>query len=148
MDNYNAHLIIELIEDVIPKLSRNKTEDNNNGLKVESKKNCKKLTLVESQSPKEIKKFKGSEFKLIERHIEEGQLKNARAYLNLLLKNNKDVNKADFGLKDFQYDQKSEVILTEIKDQKENVGLLKDLAKYYTYITSKEFYDNQKRICN
>ena len=35
IDNYNAHLIIELIEDVIPKLSRNKTEDDNNGINVE-----------------------------------------------------------------------------------------------------------------
>jgi hypothetical protein len=57
IDNYNANLIIELIEDVIPKLSRNKTEDDINGLKVESKQNGKKFTFVESQSPKEIKEF-------------------------------------------------------------------------------------------
>ena len=43
IDNYNANLIIELIEDVIPKLSRNKTEDANNGIKFESKPNGKSL---------------------------------------------------------------------------------------------------------
>ena len=34
MDEYNAETIIELIEKVIPKLSRNRTEDMSNGLNI------------------------------------------------------------------------------------------------------------------
>ena len=119
IDNYNANLIIELIEDAIPKLSRNLTEDANNGIKFESKQNGKKFTLVESQSPKEIKEFKGSKYsKLIKREIEEGKLTSVKAYSDLLLVNNKDDNKGNFGLQSFQYDSNSEIKLTEIKDEK------------------------------
>jgi len=147
IDNYNANLIIELIEDVIPKLSRNLTEDANNGIKFESKQNGKKFTLVESQSPKEIKEFKGSKYsKLIKREIEEGKLTSVKAYSDLLLANNKDDNKGNFGLQSFQYDSNSEIKLTEIKDEKKNAELLKDLAKYYTFISSEELLEKKKQI--
>ena len=146
IDNYNANLIIELIEDVIPKLSRNKTEDANNGIKFESKQNSKKFTLVESQSPKEIKEFKGSKYtKLIEREIEEEKLTNAKTYSNLLLANTKDESKGNFGLQNFQYDSNSEIKLTGIKDGKKNAGLFKDLAKYYTFISSEELFEKKKQ---
>ena len=146
IDNYNANLIIELIEDVIPKLSRNKTEDENNGLKIELKQNGKKLTFVESQSPKEIKEFKGSKYtKLIEREIEEEKLTNAKAYSNLLLTSNQDDSKGNFGLKNFQYESNSEIKLTGVKDEKENAGLFKDLAKYYTFISSEELFEKKKQ---
>ena len=146
IDNYNANLIIELIEDVIPKLSRNKTEDANNGIKFESKQNGKKFILVESQSPKEIKEFRGSKYtKMIEREIEEGKLTNAKAYSNLLLTNNKDESKGNFGLQNFQYDSNSEIKLTGIRDEKKNAELLMDLAKYYTFISSEELLEKKKQ---
>ena len=148
IDNYNAHLIVDLIEDVIPKLSRNKTEDAINGLKVESKQKGKKLTLFENQSPKEIKSFKGSKFtKLVEREIEEGKLTSAKTYSALLLQNNEGKGniKNEFGFKDFQYDSNSEIKLTGIKEEKKNAELLKDLAKYYTFIKSKELLEKKKQ---
>ena len=146
IDNYNANLIIELIEDVIPKLSRNKTEDANNGIKFESKQNGKKFILVESQSPKEIKEFRGSKYtKMIEREIEEEKLINAKAHSNLLLTNNKDESKGNFGLQNFQYDSNSEIKLTGTKDEKKNAELLKDLAKYYTFISREELFEKKKQ---
>jgi len=150
MDNNNAHYIIELIENVVPRLSRNKTEDTTNGLILQSKMDSKKKTLIENQTPKEIKEFRGSKFvKSIERDIEEEQIKNIRINSSLLLKNRKDEEQAEFGLKDFQYDTKSEIVSTKIKEEKENVGLLQDLTKYYTFIKSKELLqlleDKQKQ---
>lgn len=139
VDNYNAHYIIELIENVVPKLSRNITEDKTNGLNLKTKKDQKMKTIIENQSPLELKEFKGSKFvKSIERDIEEEKLKNIRINSSLLLRNQKDEEQNEFGLKDFQYDTKSEIISTGIKEEKENVGLLQDLAKYYTFIESKE----------
>lgn len=61
-DSYNAISIIELIEILIPKLSRNRTEDINNGIKINAVKNKTKKILVENLSTKEIQNFKNSKF--------------------------------------------------------------------------------------
>ena len=39
MDKYNADSIVELIKNVIPKLTRNRAEDISNGLEIKEKKN-------------------------------------------------------------------------------------------------------------
>ena len=62
IDLYNAEKIIDLIKDVIPKLTRNKTEDEDNGIEIrtKSKNNKKKLfqnmklqknSLIDIQNP-------------------------------------------------------------------------------------------------
>ena len=50
MDNYNANSIVELIGNVIPQLTRNRKEDISNGIKITTKKDKNKRTIVESMS--------------------------------------------------------------------------------------------------
>ena len=137
MDKYNANSIIELIESVIPKLTRNKTEDISNGLKIVTKKDKKKKTLVESQAPKEVPEFKGSRFaKSVKREIEEDKLTNiaTKTKVNLVSEKNEDV--IEFGIKDFDFTQESEIISTGIKEDKENSELIKELSKYLVFVKS------------
>ena len=139
MNNYYAHTIIELIDNIIPKLSRNRTEDLFNCLSINSKKYNNKKTLIEVQSPIEIKKYKGSQFtKIVERDIENGYLTNIRANSNITLKTQKDKGQVDFGLKDFNCVQKSEINSTGLKEEKKIVELMKKLAEYYTFINSED----------
>ena len=44
MDKYNADSIVELIKNVIPKLTRNRKEDISNGLEIKEKKNNRVMT--------------------------------------------------------------------------------------------------------
>ena len=48
MDEYNANTIINLIELVIPKISRNRKDDMSNGLEIDVKKDQKKTIIVKS----------------------------------------------------------------------------------------------------
>ena len=140
IDGYNAHSIIELIENVIPKLSRNNTEDINNGLTIKTKKDKNKKTLIEKQAPREIKEFKGSKLtKTIERDINEEKLTNIRTNTNLNLETQSgNDNETSFGLKDYYFEQKSEIILSSEKEEKENAELIQSLEKYYNFIDHKE----------
>ena len=54
MDSCYTQSIIELIENVVEKLTINRIEDIGNGLDIKTKKNKKKKTLVESQSPDQL----------------------------------------------------------------------------------------------
>ena len=75
MDNYNANSIIELIGNVIPQLSRNRKEDISNGIKITTKKDKNKRTIVESIAPEQLEDFRDSRFvKSVERDIENEQL--------------------------------------------------------------------------
>ena len=125
IDGYNAHSIIELIENVIPKLSRNNTEDINNGLTIKTKKDKNKKTLIEKQAPREIKEFKGSKLtKTIERDINEEKLTNIRTNTNLNLETQSgNDNETSFGLKDYSFEQKSEIILSSEKEEKSEVSI-------------------------
>ena len=51
-DEYNTEILKELIEKVIPKLSRNRTDDNTNGLNIKTRTDRKKKTLIEEEIPK------------------------------------------------------------------------------------------------
>ena len=84
MNSANAYTILELIESVVPKPPRNRTEDISNGLNIETKKDKSRKTLVEVQSPREIPEFKGSIFtKSFERDIDEGRLTKITTQSNL-----------------------------------------------------------------
>ena len=83
MDDYNAKTIVELIGNVIPQLTRNRNEDISNGIKITTKKNKNKRTIVESMAPEELEEFKGSRFvKSVERDIENERLTNIRNKAN------------------------------------------------------------------
>ena len=145
MNNYYANAIIELIENVIPKLSRNKTEDIYNGLKINTKNDKKKKILFESQSPKEIKEFKGSKFtKNIEREIIDEQLAFIKEKSNLELQSQNEDGQINFGLKDFKCEQNSEIFLTNVNERKKTIDLVTNLTKYYTFIDSKDLIQSLK----
>ena len=59
-DEYNSQTLKELIEKIIPKLSRKRTEDNSNGLNIKTRTDRKKKTLIEEQKPQQYLSFKGS----------------------------------------------------------------------------------------
>ena len=50
--SYNAEKLLDLIKGVIPKLTRNKTEDENNGIKIETRTNKKKKLSLNMNLPK------------------------------------------------------------------------------------------------
>ena len=135
MNKYYADCIIELIENFISKLSINKTENNDTKEKIAD---INKKTFYNTQSPKEIKNIKGSRFvKSIEMDFDGEKLRNIRTYSNLSLQSQNKEDQYIFGLKNFQTDTKSEIILTETKTEKDNIGLVQNLTKYYTFIESK-----------
>ena len=153
MDEYYANEINELIENVIPKLSRNRTEDISNGLNIKTKKDKKKSTIVESQSLSEVAEMEGSKFmKSVERDIENEQLTNIRAVSNVSLESQPNSDEEAFGIKDFYLDQKVEITATGIKEEKETAERILELSKHFTFIKSKDLLelftkkDKKKRI--
>ena len=142
MDNYNAQTIIELIESVVPKLTRNRTEDISNGLEINTLKRNKKKVFVESISPREIPDFKGSRFvKSIEREIDNEQLTKIKTQANLELKTELKENENSFGLKDFKYETKSEIVSTGLKEEKGTAELINKFIEHYTLIKSQDLLE-------
>ena len=142
MDNYNAQTIIELIESVVPKLTRNRTEDISNGLEINTLKRNKKKVFVESISPREIPDFKGSRFvKSIEREIDNEQLTKIKTQANLELKTELEKNENSFGLKDFKYETKSEIVSTGLKEEKGTAELINKFIEHYTLIKSQDLLE-------
>ena len=139
MNSANTYTILELIESVVPKLSRNRTEDISNGLNIETKKDKSRKTLVEVQSPREIPEFKGSIFtKSFERDIDEGRLTKITTQSNLKIEDDEEDMDEIYGLKDFSYEEKSEIISTSINEEKENTEKIKNLIQYFSFIDSKD----------
>ena len=137
MNKNNAFIIIELIEKIIPKLSRNKTEDISKGLAINIKKDREKRILVESQSPREINKFRGSKLsKTVERDVENEHLVKIISNANLDLRTEKKNEQVDFGLKEFRSEEESIIFSKGIKKEKEIVELVEKLSEYYTFISS------------
>ena len=142
MDNYNAQTIVELIESVVPKLTRNRTEDICNGLEINTLKRNKKKVFVESISPREIPDFKGSRFvKSIEREIDNEQLTKIKTQANLELKTELEENENSFGLKDFKYETKSEIVSTGLKEEKGTAELINKFIEHYTLIKSQDLLE-------
>ena len=143
MDKYNADSIMELIESVVPRLSRNRTEDISNGLDIKSTKNKSKKTLVEAQTPKEVPEFKGSIYsKVVKRDIEEEKLNNIETQSRLNLESQKEEGEFDFGIKDFKYSKNSKIILTKVNEKEEKAELIQELAKHLVFIKSGDLFQN------
>jgi len=136
MDKTDAQNIIDLINDVIPKLRRNQKEDNEEGLEIRTRTEKKKKTYVEYQPPKEYvdkytkAHFKGSKItKTVERDIEDEKITEIRTNTNLFLETQKEEQDyIDFGIKDFYYDTASVIVATETdENNKEKIDLVKGL---------------------
>ena len=140
MDEYNAETIIELIEKVIPKLSRNRTEDMSNGLNINTIKRKNKKIIIQKEPPKEYDAFKGSRVsKFVATEIEGDQITNIETSSNIHLQSQPENGELIFGPKDFSYDLRSDINSKEVKfDEKENVELVKKIAKKFNFINSKD----------
>ena len=142
MNEYYANTINELIENVIPKLTRNRTEDISNGLNIKTKKDKKKSTIVESQAPMEIPRMKGSKFvKSVERDIENDHLTKVRAESNVALESQANSDEEVFGIKEFYLDQKVEIVSTGLKEEKNTAEKLLELSKHFAFIKSKDLLE-------
>ena len=109
-DEYNTQTLKELIEKVIPKLTRNRTEDNNNGLKIKTRTDRKKKTLIEEEKPKQYYSFKGSKFsKSTERDFEDDKLTDIRTTSDIYLKSSPDQDEQTLGATDFYFKSQSTI---------------------------------------
>ena len=116
MDQYNAESIIELINKVIPKLSRNKKEDISNGLEITSKKVNNKRTIIRTEAPKQFEELEGSRYtKVVKTVIENDQITNIESDNNLYMESQPEEDEIMYGPKDFSYNVKSEISSMEVK---------------------------------
>ena len=149
MTKEEAQNMVDLINNVIPKLTRNKTEDENNGIKIKSKSFRTKQSLTEYENPKEFSDkytnttFKGSKItKEIEREIENETISEINTNTNLYLETQEEKDNniyIDFGFKNFYYNSSSKIILTQIKkEQKDIINLVKRLSSKLTLIESEQ----------
>ena len=140
LDEYNTETLNELIEKVVPKLSRNKTEDISKGLQIETSKNKNKRTIVQKESPKQFYSFRNSQYsKLVKTDIEDEQISKIETDSNVQLKSVPENGELVFGPKEFNYNIKSDIVSKEVKyDQKENTELVKKIAEKFEFIDSKE----------
>ena len=146
MDEYNAQLLVELIEKVIPKLSRSRQEDMSNGLDIKTRKTKNKRTIVQRDTPKPISEFKGSSFlRTVQTEIEDEQITKIQSHSNIQLHSQPEEDQIIFGPKDFYFDTRSDISSKEVKyEQKENVELINKLAARFTLIDSKDLLKSIK----
>ena len=149
MDKYNAQVILELIDNVIPKLSRSKKKDKKHGINVKTKKTKKGYVLTEDQATQEYsdkftkKKFKGSKYKKkVIRDIEDEKLKKIKTSTNLVLETQKeDEQTFDFGLKNFTFDVSSEIVSTKNEEKKDEAKLINKLSRKLKFIKSDDLME-------
>ena len=143
MDKYNAESIIELIKNVIPKLTRNRAEDISNGLEIKEKKNNKVRTIIETQALRNYEKLEGTKYsKIVERDIEDDQISNIRVHSTGFFQSEEKENVDVFGLKDFSYDHHSEINSMTIRQEKETTELIQKISKSFNFITSEKLIEN------
>ena len=144
MDKYHADSIVELIQNVIPKLTRNRKEDLTNGLNIKERKNNRGKTIVEYQAPRTFEAFKGSKYsKLVERDIENEQISNIRVRSSSYFQTeDEDLNDADFGIKDFLYNTISEIKTLKTSEEKETAQIVERIAKNFNFISSQKLIEN------
>ena len=76
--------------------------------------------------------FKKSRFtKTVERDIEEGQITNIRSDSSLELTTQKENDEESFGVQDFFFDQKSEIVLTKSTEDKATYDLVKNYGVFF-----------------
>ena len=116
-DEYNGQILKELVEKVIPKLSRNRTEDNANGLNIKTRTDRKKKTLIEEEKPQQYLSFKGSKFsRTVQRDFEDDKLTDIKSKSDIVLVSTPEEDEKVFGVKEFYFQSESNIILKEIKE--------------------------------
>ena len=146
-----ADSIAELIQNLIPKFSRNKIEDLNNGIYVQTKKykrNKSGRTIVESQINRTHEKFKGSRYsRKVETDIEDEQIRNITVESNASFKTDieddgNESDQDDIGVKNFSYSSHSEINATRTAEEKELFGLLEKIGKKFNFISIEKLIEN------
>ena len=144
MDKFNADSIVELINNVIPKLTRNRTEDMSNGLEIKEKKINKVKTIIETQTPRTYESFEGSKYsKIVERDIENDQITNIRVDGNVYLQTTEEKEEnGDLGLRDFVFKTHSDISAKTTREEKETAELVKKIAENFNFIKSEKLFEN------
>ena len=143
MDKYNADSIVELIKNVIPKLTRNRVEDISNGLEIKEKKNKNIKTIVEIQALRAYEKLEGTKnSKTVERDIEDNKITNIRVHSTGFFQSEEKEDVDIFGLKDFSYDHHSKINSINTKEEKETAELIKKISEKFNFISSEKLIEN------
>ena len=141
--------MVDLIKKVAPKLTRNRTEDENNGIKITTKETDKIKSFNEIELQKEyVDKYTNSSIKgskitnKIERDIEDEKLTEVRSDTNLYFETEKkkDDTYLDLGLENLKFDVSSKIISYENKENKND----KDLIRYV--INKQSFMDSEELL--
>ena len=145
MDKENIESIYELIDNVMPKLVRNRTEDKENGIEIKTRTDKKKKTLIINGRNQRIGDHVIEHLNVtkaprscytVERDIEDDKITEIRAKTNLYFETQKEENDyIDFGIKDFYYDTSSVIVATENKENKvDDANLVKDLVSKLDFV--------------
>ena len=146
MDEYNAETIIDLIEKVTPKLSRNRKEDLSNGLDIQTRKENNKRIIVQGGAPKQYKEFERSRYyRVVRTEIEDEQISKVESDSNLQLSTQPEKDQLILGPKDFSFNIKSEIVSSQVKlHQEKNIKIANELAEKFTFVDSKVLIDSFK----
>ena len=140
MDRYNAESVEALIESIIPKLTRNRTEDEDNGLDIQTRTVKKKKTYTEEIKPKQYLDFEGSVYsKKITRSLENDQLTDVNSNSNIYLQSNPEEGEDIFAFRDFNFNIDSNIISTKVDlEQKDLSELVQKLSEKFTFVKSSD----------
>ena len=143
MDKFNANLIVELVKNLIPKLTRNRTEDMSNGLEIKEKKTNKVKTIIETQAPRTYESFKDSKYsKTVERDIEDNKITKIRVVGNANFQSEPLEQNGDLGLRGFLFNTHSEISSIKTGEEKETAELVKKISEKFNFITSEKLNEN------
>ena len=140
--------MVDLIKKVAPKLTRNRTEDENNGIKITTKEKEKIKSFKEIELQKVyVDKYTNSSIKgskitnQIERDIENEKLTEVRQDTNIYFETEKkkDDTYLDLGLENLRFDVSYKIMSYEMKENKND----KDLIRY---VINKQFYKDSEEL--
>ena len=138
MDRYNAESVEALIESIIPKLTRNRTEDEDNGLDIQTRTEKKKKTYTEETKPKQYLDFDGSIYsKKVIRSLENDQLTDVNSNSNIYLQSNPEGGEDIFAFRDFNFNIDSNILSTKVDLEQKNLSeLVQKLSEKFTFVKS------------
>ena len=137
----------DLINNIVPKLVRNKSEDEDNGIEITKRENNKKKSFTEYSPQKEYvdkytkTRIKGSKItKKVERDIQGEKLTEIRANTNLFLETQKEENETylDFGIENFDFNISSNITAIEVEENKNDKDLIKKVFSRQSLQNSEE----------
>ena len=152
MDKETADSIIDLVDDVMPKLVRNKTEDEKNGIEIDKGKKRKRRTLKmkgrgqRRRSHSRIKRLKqpSNTSYTVERDVENNKIKEIRTKSDSYFHSKNDTNNSiNFGIKDFYFNTSSVIVSDKNVEKRVNdVNLIKKLTSKLEFIEAGELLNS------